>query len=64
MECFQFSGNLEYFGLVYNVDLFLAMYKCVTPLSLDPKRRILETCLGQLKHHLIECTFSRILVYN
>ena len=40
MECFQFSGNLKYFGLVYNFDLFLAMYKCVTPLSLDPKRRI------------------------
>ena len=64
MECFQFSGNLDYFGLVYNVDLFLAMYKCVTPLSLDPKRRIPETCLWQVKHHLIGCTFSRILVYN
>ena len=64
MQYFQFSGNLEYFGLVYNVDLFLAMYKCVTPLSLDPKRRIPETCLWQVKHHLIGCTFSRIFVYN
>ena len=59
MGCFQFSGNLEYFGLVYNVDLFLAMYKCVSPLSLDPKRRIPETCLWQVKACV--CYFSLFL---
>ena len=63
MECFRFSGNLEYFGLAYNFDLFLVMYS-VTPLSLDPKWRIPETCLWQVQYHLIEFTFSRILVYN
>ena len=48
----------------WNVDLFLAMCKCVTPLSLDRKRRIPKTCLWQVKYRLMACTFSRILVYN
>ena len=61
MECFQFSGNLEYFGVVCNFDLFMVLYKCLTPLSLDPKWRIPKTCLWQVKHHLIECI--NVLIY-
>ena len=36
---------------------------CDTPIT-GPKMKIPEMCLLQFKYHLIECTFSRILVYN
>ena len=48
MECFQISGNFEYFGLTYNFDLYLTIYKCVTPLSLDPKRELPKPVYGKL----------------